>query len=134
MRDVLFDPILGSVHTVLDLRMKQHALTATNLANADTPGFKARMINFEDLLPRVMAEQDRATLLRSNPMHLEGLGGGQSPEIDELEAPPWSVDGNSVVPEREAARLSSNATMYTGLTKGLGKRLSILKYAASNGR
>ncbi len=134
MRDVLFDPILGSVHTVLDLRMKQHALTATNLANADTPGFKARMINFEDLLPRVMAEQDRAALMRTHDQHLVGSGSGAEPEIEELEAPPWSIDGNSVVPEREAARLSSNATMYTGLTRGLGKRMAILKFAAANGR
>jgi len=134
MRDVLFEPIVGAVHTVLDLRMKQHALTATNLANADTPGFKAKVINFEELLPRVIADMDRAAMNQSDRDHLPGQGSAINPEIEELEAPPWSTDGNSVVPEREAARLSSNGMMYTGLTRGLSKRLAILKFAAANGR
>jgi len=134
MRDVLFEPIVGAVHTVLDLRMKQHALTATNLANSDTPGFKAKVINFEELLPRVIADMDRAAMEQTDDGHLTGRGSAVNPDIEELEAPPWSVDGNSVEPEREAARLSSNAMMYTGLTRGLSKRLAILKFAATNGR
>ena len=134
MRDVLFEPIVGAVHTVLDLRMKQHALTATNLANADTPGFRAKMINFEELLPRVMADMDRAAMNQSGEGHMPGKGSALNPEIEEIEAPPWSIDGNSVVPEREAARLSSNSMMYTGLSRGLSQRLAILKFAAANGR
>jgi hypothetical protein len=35
--------------------------------------------------------------------------------------------------EREAVRLKENATMYGGVSRGLGKRLSLLKFAASNG-
>ena len=134
MRNVLFEPIVGAVHTVLDLRIKQHGLTATNLANSDTPGFKAKVINFEELLPRVIADMERAAMDQTDAEHMMGKGSDLNPEIEELEAPPWSIDGNSVEPEREAARLASNAMMYTGLTRGLSKRLAILKFAATNGR
>ena len=38
----LFDPVFQGLGQVLDLRQQQQALTATNLANADTPGLKAK--------------------------------------------------------------------------------------------
>ncbi len=134
MRDLLFDPLIGNMHTVLDLRMQQHALTSTNLANASTPGFKARMIDFEKLLPDVMDNTTPPALLRSDSRHMQGTGDGINPTVDELEASPWSLDGNSVVPEREMARLASNSLMFSGVSRGLSKHLMMLKYAASNGR
>ena len=47
---VLFDPMLSGLVQVLDLRQQQHGLTATNLANADTPGFEAKVLDFDDAL------------------------------------------------------------------------------------
>ena len=117
MADVLFDPLIGGLQNVLDLRLQQHALTATNLANADTPGFLARQIDFEHLLDRAV---DR--------------GDVDDPEIEQIEAPPWSLDGNSVVPERETARLRENQLMYQGVASGLSKRLALLRYAVSDGK
>ena len=66
--------------------------------------------------------------------HNAGLGvNTQAPLVEEIEAAPWVADGNSVDPEREAVRLKQNATMYGGVSRGLGKRLALLKFAASNG-
>jgi len=134
MRDLLFGPLVNNLHTVLDLRMQQHGLTSTNLANSSTPGFKARMIDFETLLPQVMNNETPPTMLRSDSRHLEGTGGAAQPTIEELEATPWSLDGNSVVPEREMARLASNSLMFSGVTRGLSKHMMLLKYAATDGR
>lgn len=134
MRDLLFDPLIGNMHTVLDLRSQQHQLTASNIANMDTPNFRARYIDFEELLPSVMNGGAQPALLRTDSRHLEGLGGASQPAVEELEPPPWALDGNSVHPERETARLSSNALMYTGVARGLGRRLALLRYAATNGR
>ena len=50
MNDFLFDRLHSGLGTVLDLRQAQHSLSATNLANADTPGFKAKVIPFHDVL------------------------------------------------------------------------------------
>ena len=36
-------------------------------------------------------------------------------------------------PEREAVRLKENATMFSGVSRGLGRRMALLKFAASNG-
>jgi flagellar basal body rod protein FlgB len=61
-------------------------------------------------------------------------GGAADPEIVELEPTPWDDDGNSVLAERETARLQENALMFRAVSRGLSKRLAMLKFAASDGR
>jgi len=51
-----------------------------------------------------------------------------------VEAPLWSEDGNSVYSEREVARLNANALQYTAVSKGLSRKLALLRFAASDGR
>ena len=66
---------------------------------------------------------------------VEGTAGTEpSAQVTELKALPWSVNGNSVVAEREMARLQENSMMYGALTRGLSRRLAVLKFAASDGR
>lgn len=117
----LFDGLSDGLERVLDLRREQHALTAANLANANTPGYRAKEIPFDRLLTEVIgsAEEGRA-----------------APPVDlrELEPPPGSLDGNSVSAEREAVRLTENMTLYTALASGTSRRMGLLRYAASDGR
>lgn len=123
MSGILFDGIITQLHQVLDLRHTQHGLSASNLANSETPGYRARSIDFESALKDVFDDRGgRAGGLRSVESH-----------IDELEAPPWAADGNSVLPERETSRLQSNALLYGAVAKGLSRRLAILRYAADDG-
>jgi flagellar basal body rod protein FlgB len=56
------------------------------------------------------------------------------PSIDEIEPDARSVDGNSVVGEREASRLNENAVMYQAVAQGVGKHLAMLRFAASDGK
>ena len=45
---------------------------------------------------------------RTRSGHLTGMqGSAEEPEIEEIEAPPWALDGNSVSLEREMVRLKS---------------------------
>lgn len=115
------DPIISGLQRVLDLRLEQHTLTATNLANANTPGFHARVLDLSRELPDAMAHA--------------ALGGAPTePEVIEIAPAPWALDGNSVLPEREMSRLSGNAMLYGAVSSGLGKHLAILRYAASDGK
>jgi flagellar basal-body rod protein FlgB len=133
MSQLLFDSLHQGLQRVLDLRQAQHSLTAGNIANADTPGYKARVIPFDKVLQA--AVQGDGELLCSDERHLSGAETDLANiEIEELEAPPWALDGNSVVAEREAARLAENAMLYTGVSQGITRRLALLRYAASDGK
>jgi flagellar basal-body rod protein FlgB len=134
MSDFLFDRLYSGLNNVLDIRSQQHALSATNLANAETPGYKARFIPFEAVLEDAVMNTDSMAMNRSVSAHYEGVGSVSNPEVQEIEAPPWVENGNSVFAEREMARLSSNSLLYGAVTRGLSTRLSILRYAASDGK
>jgi len=120
MSGFLFDPSFTGVHRVLDLRSQQHAMTASNLANANTPGYRAQYLDFSTALSDAMtAPMDAPTM---------------DPEVVDVEAPAWSTSGNSVFPEQEHARLRGNAVIYQGLVQGVSRRLALLKFAAADGR
>ncbi len=133
MSQLLFDGLHNGLQRVLDLRQAQHSLTAANLANADTPGYKAKVIPFDKVLS---AAVDGGEGLRcTDERHMAGIGSDpDNVDVDELDAPPWSMDGNSVVAEREAARLAENAMLFSGVSQGISRRLAMLRYAAGDGR
>lgn len=122
----LFDGMFRGLETALDVRRTQHTLIASNLANADTPNYKAKVIPFQDLLQDVM---DRS--LRG-----EQVDGAEAANqaVTEVEPLPWSLDGNSVVAEQQTVELTENSVMYQALSAGIGKRLAILRFAASDGK
>ncbi len=122
----LFDPMYAGLGNVLDLRRSQHALTASNLANADTPGYLAKEIPFAELLSESMEAPFRKEEINIEERAMD--------ELREIEAPAYSLDGNSVDAEREATRLAENQVMYEALAGGMSRRLAMLRFAASNGR
>ncbi len=128
MKDLLFDRLHNGIGQVLDLRAQQSTMTAGNIANTDTPNYKAKFIPFDELLKSTMGT-DNMTMRQTRSGHLTGLQGSpDDPEIEEIEAPPWALDGNSVSLEREMVRLKSNALQYSAITRGVSKRLSMLRY------
>ena len=132
MSGLLFDNLTQGLQTVLSLRQKQHALTASNLANAETPGFRARVLDFEHSLQGAVNQHSGLAMERSHERHMRPSGYDRA-RIEQIEPTPWSSDGNSVVAEREQARLKHNSLMYRAVTTGLSRRLQMMKYAANDG-
>ena len=130
----LFDPLYGGLQQVLDLRTRQHAMTATNLANADTPGFKAKYLDFQSALAEAVGTDEGLAMRATRPGHFGADPSAADAPLVEVEAPPWAVDGNSVFAEKETARLATNQLFYTGVSRGISKRFALLKFAASDGK
>ena len=132
MRDILFDRLHMGLGQVLDLRSQQSAMTAGNIANTDTPNYKAKFIPFDELLKTALGS-DEMSLRQTRPGHIGGIAGTiDDPKVEEIEAPPWALDGNSVQLERELVRLKSNALQYSAITKGISKRLAILRHVVDS--
>lgn len=91
----------------LSSAMAQHAaqrqaLSAQNLAHADTPGYRARdLVPFRD---HIRGDQDRAQLVATRPTHLHGASGPNrfQPQADELSI--GEPNGNTVSLETEMLR------------------------------
>jgi flagellar basal-body rod protein FlgB len=104
-----FDQALGIHPQALALREKRSTLIAANLANADTPNYKARDMDFKSLLKQSMP--GAPSIERTQAGHF-----APQPELDARvmfrNPTQVSLDGNTVEEHSEQARYAENAVQY----------------------
>ena len=105
------DPIFGIHGYALALRSQRMQVLASNLANADTPGFKARDLDFEQLLSGESGSP--LPLAVSRATHIAtGAEGGLGAEAKYRVPLQPSLDGNTVDAQMDQARFAENALSY----------------------
>lgn len=123
--DVL-DNYFGVHAQALELRSKRLELLASNIANAATPGYKARDIDFA---AQLKAAESGGALAVTTSNHI-GVG-GPSPAGGALYRIPnqASLDGNTVELSTEQTRFGENAVQYQTTLAFLNGRISTLTRA-----
>jgi len=130
---ISFDKALGNLPADLAVYSKRSGLLASNIANADTPGYKARDIDFRAALSRASGEQLALKTTRGN--HIASAGNGTSgPEVLYRVPTQPSLDGNTVDSQQEKARFTENAIRYQSTLTFLGGKFSGLKLAIKGDR
>jgi flagellar basal-body rod protein FlgB len=133
----LLDKTTSALSTALNMRLLRHNLTSTNIANAETPGFKAKKLDFEDALARAVDIDGLKSMSTSNENHFN-IGNGPisslAPEIYDDPDGALNNDNNSVDMEKEMANMAENNIMYRAALQLINKKLAALKYAAQDGR
>lgn len=107
-----FDNGLGIHEQALRLRASRSAVLANNLANADTPGFKAKDIDFKSVLSGQLAMGQGGSMQVTNNRHIGHHGGVDS--LDTLYRTPQqpSIDGNTVEEQIENAEYMKNSLAF----------------------
>lgn len=106
--------IIDLVERVLNVRAFYHKIISGNIANAETPNYKEKYIDFNEMLKR-------------------GIEAGKKPEVRERidgEKP----DGNTVDMERQVSELTENSLYFHALISTLTKKFSLMRYVISEGR
>jgi flagellar basal-body rod protein FlgB len=125
---ISFDKALGDIPAQLALYGKRSSLLASNIANADTPNFKARDIDFRTALASVGG--DELALQTTQPGHIGGPGTLLSgPDLLYRIPTQASLDGNTVNTEIEQAEFAENAVRYQSTLTFLSGRFQSLKLA-----
>jgi flagellar basal-body rod protein FlgB len=107
-----------SVHaTALDVRARRGELIANNLANADTPGYQARDIDFRQAMARAAGEQTTSgvTLSTTSAGHIGGntsASAATNPDLKYRTPLAPALDGNTVDTQVEQANFAENAVRY----------------------
>ena len=107
-----------SVHaTALDVRARRGELIANNLANADTPGYQARDIDFRQAMARAAGDKTAGgvSLSTTQAGHIGGASSANAATNPDLKyrtplAP--ALDGNTVDAQIEQAAFAENAVRY----------------------
>ena len=121
-----FDKALGIHPQALAMREKRSEVLAANLANADTPGYKARDLDFKSLLTQNLASAQ--PLERTQTGHFAPQ---QSLESRLMYRNPnqVSLDGNTVEANVEQARYAENAVQYQASLQFINSKFSGLMLA-----
>lgn len=110
----MLDPIANRIEHYMDLLSKRQKLVATNIANADTPGYRTRDIDFQ--------------------FEFMSLAQGEQPQVVEPEGLAAKNDGNNVNIDREARMLSENAIRFSLGSQLLRAQIRCVKSAIQDGR
>lgn len=116
----------AALSAALDAASRQHAVTATNIANAGAAGFTPLRLAFDEQLAAARL------VLRERGL----LDAGAIETLRELRetVPDAAVAGETVQLDVEMAELARNAVHFQALTQGVARHLSILAMAAADGR
>ncbi|MGE5087465.1 MAG: flagellar basal body rod protein FlgB [Bacillota bacterium] len=133
----LFDKTTNALASSMRMRQLRNNITSSNIANAETPGYHAKKMDFEEALARSLDMDGANSLSTSNGDHF-AVGGVSVAKTrpDIYEDPEGAVnnDGNTVDLEKEMSALSENAIMYKTALQLINKKMAALKYAAGDGR
>lgn len=132
----LFGKTTAALQTSLNMRQLRHNLTSSNIANAETPGYKAQKLDFEEALARSIDLDGLRGMSTTNESHyaVGGKTASVRPDIYNNPEGATSNDGNTVDLEKEMSSLSENAILYKTALQLINKKMAALKYAASEGR
>ena len=123
-----FDDVFGIHERALVLRSQRAEVLAANLANADTPGYKARDFDFKALLSEEMGQGER--MRTTHPSHIQTEAGPVPPAQLLYRVPTQpSLDGNTVNTEQEHAAFSSNAIEYQTSLSFVNSKISGVRKA-----
>jgi len=133
----LFRGAFPVLEKALDLRSVKHDVVVSNIANMDTPNYKAFDLVVEEELEKTIGSGKEVALEKTHPGHLPGRGtGGDAPKIKTITDPRFSFrrDGNTVDLDREMAKLSENNLLYNALAQVVSRKFQGLKNAIKGGR
>lgn len=129
------DKTLNALTTALNFREMRQELQSSNIANANTPGFKAKKMDFEEALARALDVDGNMQMKTSDGRHYDVGNGGFNnlePEIYDNPNGVVSENGNTVDVEAEMAQMAENKLMYDALVQLINKKMGMMKYAINS--
>ena len=126
------DPIVGIHGRALSMWTRRNEVIAANIANADTPHYKARDLDFGSALNA--ARQGTLDLAQTSDLHARAWGtakhGGKLMYRVPMQP---SLDGNTVETDVEQAAFAENALQYRASLAFLDGQIRTLKFAIKGG-
>mgnify|MGYP002280669169 FL=1 len=125
------------MQTAMDFRVKKQALISSNLANRETPSYKAKDVVFEKELSKAYHSDQPAKLKTNHAAHFDGrdtinLRSVKGKVINSHNPSPRQ-DGNTVNIDKENVKMVENTIMYNALTRMTSHEFGLLKIAVTEG-
>lgn len=120
----------------LNQRTRRNEVITANIANAETPGYRAFGYDFEKQLQAISAT-DAAPMKVSDPRHIRNaytkVDGSITPDVFVKPTESVDEDGNTVDMDGEMAQLAQNQILFRTAVETLNRKIGTLKYAIRGG-
>lgn len=131
--DRYFDSKLGGLTKAMDLSQRRNEVIASNIANADTPGFRAGDLDFAGELEKAFGSSKDSNFSKTNSKHLDlSSNDGNSHVVEDLSGA-TKADGNNVDIDIQMGEMAQNAGRYTSAATLMRKQMGLLKLAIREG-
>jgi len=134
MTDKVFDNTIHSLNDSLNLRLMNQNIITSNISNADTPGYKAKHLEFEKALRESLDVGNELKMAVTSKQHLKVKDADPDfPNVYEETNNTVSLDGNTVDRSAEMAKMAENQLIYDASIQMIKKKLGMLKYGITEG-
>jgi len=112
----------------LDAIVRKNDVISGNIANIDTPGYKAKRIDFESVFQNALSNG-----LSDDAVSLDDPA-AFTPRVYEEQGTSLRLDGNNVDIDQEMADLAKNSILYNTMTYAISRELMQLKVVITEGK
>jgi flagellar basal-body rod protein FlgB len=131
--DSLFDRTVSGLTKAMDLSWKRNETIASNIANAETPQYRALDLNFGAELDRAFQTTQPGGLLRTDSQHLD-LSSKDNSHLTVDSSGATKADGNNVDIDMQMASLAQNGSDYANAVQLIRRQIGLVRTAIRDGR
>jgi flagellar basal-body rod protein FlgB len=125
--------VMASLHRQLTFAAAKQVVASSNLANVNTPGYKAKETTFSDSLSRQLS--GGPGLSTTNARHIGGNTDVASlSTTKEADGLPARRDGNTVQIDRELLNMTAAAGEFARAQTALAAKFRLVRYAIGEGK
>ena len=135
--DGIFNKTFAQLERALSLRSLNHRVLASNIANLDTPNYKAIELAVAEEMGQNKRSASKISIVRTHFKHLPVRNQGlENKKIRMADPPNFSLrgDGNTVDVDRTMGKLAKNTLLYNAATQLISGKFNGLKNAIKGGR
>ena len=121
--------LLAALRRQMTVASARQVATTGNLANYDTPGYKAKEVTFDQALG-----QKLLPMRTTNSTHLATPGAANGVPVREVDGLPERRDGNNVQLDRELMNMNAAAGDFAAAQTALAAKFRLVRYALNESR
>lgn len=123
---ILFRSAFSALEGAMDISHKRHNVIAGNISNLETPGYKAKDIDFKTAMAQVLGSETETGLTVTNSSHMGGMTGSGADAEPFEEAGEWN-GYNWMNVDKVMNKLTENNLVYRTATEALLRKIVIMK-------
>ena len=131
MNEISDGAIMAALGRQMTAAVAKQVVSAGNLANIDTPGYRTRDVSFGDILD---GEVKKLGLATTDARQLPGVPSADSAQTSEVEGLDSRRDGNNVQIDRELFAMTRASADFAAAEAALAAKFRLIRFAINEGR